>query len=775
MAVLPLPRHLQSFVDKLRSRLASDGLLEVLDSFPPPSSFEFQDATIRGQKAVRLRLGTREQDDATRATSWAYVMHANPLQKWKGEHEPPILIRDEIRGSDDTPRLLKRAATSLLRKSGELLPPFCFLQFDSQDKVTHVRDTLCALVLYYSLANGLTDTATKWSKFEDSLVLALEYIDDSANYQRWQDVKNTDAETFPIRRITRRVRPQRVSHHAEDEADTEDEIDTRTSDTYCKGGVVRSLGSSIPLKPGSNMAKIIAALGDRASLLDAIPSTAVTFSGQNLISEYDPIVLEFGAFGESTVNVYLTQGVKGDTRILAQDSDGELLHWKFGDLTGIDLVEPFDSIMRLDQELPSRGNKIRYLVLYYFMLAEHAGLIGKPSAPWKHESMVPALRAACNHLRNTSTGDTTDEDIRSNKNHPASELQKEAYRSLIVKLRVHPDVLIAKTKAAPAIESEEAADNDQYSEKIAKATTASDHSSSRPNSSAEGQNQPTEGMPPVDLVRSYLHTEQEVPLSCGDTAQEMTGYEEISLESGNETYVSAMSIANSRDSFSASSPAPPILPSTASPNALPSDAVALSDAEMSPEERQQPETATHERATPETANTTDRLADKEEGDSLQAEEIESGVAEPNLDQRFILLRGVSVVSISSDEDEATHPEEKFKEETSTAQRGNPASFGRSEAIYLGSDEETVLPEPINQVVERTPEIGAAPHPPQPTAVDSDSNELRWPGDTKKRKRSLAPVISNDDDDDDDDLLEADGNAWKKASLGRSGGKGTSNE
>ncbi|KAH4483002.1 hypothetical protein HBH89_237180 [Parastagonospora nodorum] len=279
MAVLPLPRHLQSFVDKLRSRLASDGLLEVLDSFPPPSSFEFQDATIRGQKAVRLRLGTREQDDATRATSWAYVMHANPLQKWKGEHEPPILIRDEIRGSDETPRLLKRAATSLLRKSGELLPPFCFLQFDSQDKVTHVRDTLCALVLYYSLANGLTDTATKWSKFEDSLVLALEYIDDSANYQRWQDVKNTDAETFPIRRITRRVRPQRVSHHAEDEADTEDEIDTRTSDTYCKGGV------------------IIAALGDRASLLDAIPSTAVTFSGQNLISEYDPIVLEFGAFG----------------------------------------------------------------------------------------------------------------------------------------------------------------------------------------------------------------------------------------------------------------------------------------------------------------------------------------------------------------------------------------------------------------------------------------------------------------------------------------------
>jgi hypothetical protein len=400
----------------------------VLESFPPPSSFEFQDATIRERKAVRLRLGTREQDDATRATSWAYIIHTNPIQKWKGEHESHVLIRDEIRGSDDTPRLWKRAATSLLRKAGELLPPFCFLQFDSQDKITHVRDTLCALVLYYSLANGLTDTATKWSEFEDSLVLALEYIDDDANYQRWQDVKNPSPGTFPIRRLRRRVRPQSVSHHAEDEADTEDEIDTRTSDTSCKGGVVRSLGSSIPLKPGSNLAKIIAALGDRASLLDAIPSTAVTFRQQNLISEYYPIMLEFGAFGESAVNVYLTRGVKGDTRVLAEDSDGELLRWKFGDLTGIDLVEPFDSIMRLDQELSSRGNKIRYLVFYYFMLAEHAGLIGKISAPWKHESIVPALRAACNRLRNTSTGNTTDEEIRSNDKQPASELQKEAYQ-----------------------------------------------------------------------------------------------------------------------------------------------------------------------------------------------------------------------------------------------------------------------------------------------------------------------------------------------------------
>lgn len=424
MAILPLPRQWQSYVDKLRVRLASDGLLDVLESFPPPSSFEFQDTTTRKQKAVRLRLGKREQNDATRATSWAYIVHANSLQRWKGEHEPPVFIRDELRRSDDTPRLFKRAATSLLRKAGELLPPFCFLHFDSQDKATHVRDMLCALVLYYSLVNSLTETAIKWSKFENSLLLALECIDDSASYQRWQNAQNPDTEAVQIRRMRRRVRPQIVSHNAKDEARTEYEINYGTSNTSCKGGVVHSLESAIPVEPGSHLAKLIAALGDHAPLLDAIPSTVVTFSRQNLIPDYCPIMLEFGTYGGCAVNVFLTQGVKGDTRILARDSDGHLLRWKFEDLTGIDLVEPFDSIMRLDQELRSRGSKIRYLVFYYFMLAEHAGLIGKISAPWKHESMVPGLGAACNRLRKTSTGDTKDEDVRSNDNHLANELQK---------------------------------------------------------------------------------------------------------------------------------------------------------------------------------------------------------------------------------------------------------------------------------------------------------------------------------------------------------------
>jgi hypothetical protein len=34
--------------------------------------------------------------------------------------------------------------------------------------------------------------------------------------------------------------------------------------------------------------------------------------------------------------------------------------------------------MKLDQDLTTRGNKIRSLVYYYFMLAENEGLIDDP-------------------------------------------------------------------------------------------------------------------------------------------------------------------------------------------------------------------------------------------------------------------------------------------------------------------------------------------------------------------------------------------------------------
>lgn len=306
----------------------------------------------------------------------------------------------------------------------------------------------------------------------------------------------------------------------------------------------------------------------------------------------------------------------------------------------------------------------------------------------------------------------------------------------------------------------------------------------QPNENAKGLSQLIDETPPADPVESHSHTGQKAPLTCDDTAQEVTGHEELSLESSNKTYVSALSRAHSRDSFSASSPVRPVLPSAVSPNALPSDAVGLPDMEISADELHQPEATSNKKATPDPADVTgealrdptNRMVDEEEGTPLQAEKRESAVVEANLDQRFILRRGVSVVSISSDEEKAARPEEKLKEEIFAPQNQDPGSLGRSEVIHLSSDEEIVLLEPIKQTVERTPDIGATPRPPRPTVVDYGSDELGWPDDAKrKRKRSSPALFISNDDDGDDEFVEADGNAWKKASLGRSSGMGGSNE
>jgi len=350
-------------------------------------------------------------------------------------------------------------------------------------------------------------------------------------------------------------------------------------------------------------------------------------------------------------------------------------------------------------------------------------------------------------------------------------------QSLIVKLRINPHILIAHIKTAPVTESEEESDNYQYPEEIETATSTSDLPGLQRDKNTGGPSHLVDKPVPADPAESDSHTGQEAPLSYGDTAQGIREHEELSLESSNETYVSALSRAHSRDSLPASSPVRPVLALVVSPNALPSDAVGLSDMETSVEELHQPETTSNEKATPDPAivgeevmrNTTNRLAYDDVGASLQVGEPEPRAVEPNPERRFVLSRAVSVLSISSDEEKAEHPEEKLKEETFAPQKRDPGSLGRSEPICLSSDEEIVLPEHIKQTVERTPEIGAIPRPPRPTVVDYDSDELRWPGDAKrKRKRSsTALFISNDDDD----LLEADGNAWKTASLGRSGGKG----
>ncbi|KAL5114548.1 hypothetical protein ACEQ8H_007581 [Pleosporales sp. CAS-2024a] len=189
-----LPRQWLSWLAKLRSKVESEGL--SMDSLPPHTSFILEDTIIRGHQALRFRLGRRAQDDGSCATTWAYMLQDGCMERWEGELTLPVLIRDELTardGSTGTLLLVKRSATSLLRRAEKLLSPFCFLQFDLDHDAKKARHMLCALVLYYSLVAGRSETAMTWDQFETRFVQALDYIESNPAYLT-RDGKKIDSE-----------------------------------------------------------------------------------------------------------------------------------------------------------------------------------------------------------------------------------------------------------------------------------------------------------------------------------------------------------------------------------------------------------------------------------------------------------------------------------------------------------------------------------------------------------------------------------------------------
>lgn len=190
----PIPRQWQSFIKRTKSNLDADvgddsdsdsrTLLGVLESLPTFESFVFREVTLHDAKAISFNIGYREQSDNILLRSNTYILLDD------NQVSPPVLFCDEIPaefGSDAPPPLTPRAATSLLRKAGNLSPPFCFLQFDGGNKTYNVRSMVCALVLYYGLTSGLSDAAIKWNRFEFCLARALEYINSDFEYSQWLD------------------------------------------------------------------------------------------------------------------------------------------------------------------------------------------------------------------------------------------------------------------------------------------------------------------------------------------------------------------------------------------------------------------------------------------------------------------------------------------------------------------------------------------------------------------------------------------------------------
>ncbi|KAF1915648.1 hypothetical protein BDU57DRAFT_596109 [Ampelomyces quisqualis] len=444
----PLPRQLVRFMRRLEAKLTQGNLLRVLETLPTATTIKFYESTLLGQSAIRAFVGYRTQDDGSKAKTWAYVLLNHDAA------EPAVVFRDVVSQVDDQVVSHHRSATSLLRRAGELLPPFCFLQFESNEETRHVRDMICALVLYYALTTGIADSATRWAKFEISLIEALRYIQNSADYQDWQAEQHD---------------PTKISEATAQRADVfpgndslPDEAHDDVSTAPMRGGVVRSFGRSIVATPGTAFAKLKDALGHRDHFLDAIPFTAVTIERQEAFPDYFPFRLHLGTYRNANVYVYLVPEVRSYVKILAEPGDDNMVHeWIFNDLSDpeLHLSQPFDFFMsKHSQDLATRGLRVRYFVYYYYMLAENQGLISDPELRIAARTMLPKFIAGCKDLREARHGvDITDSAKDSADEERATE-QLEAVsvrirplatsKSLIIKLRVDPHVLAIMTGPA---------------------------------------------------------------------------------------------------------------------------------------------------------------------------------------------------------------------------------------------------------------------------------------------------------------------------------------
>jgi hypothetical protein len=165
------------------------------------------------------------------------------------------------------------------------------------------------------------------------------------------------------------------------------------------GGVVRSVGSSVSVQSGTALEKLTKALGDeRMKLLDLIPSLPVTIERHNN-DDYWPFRLHIGTYDGSNVYVYRKHGKRRtDSKILSHGSDDNGGEWQFNDLSEVHLLEPFACLMKINNDLVTRGNKIRYLVYYYLMLAENEGLIDDPKLQVTPSTMIATFVSTCRNL-----------------------------------------------------------------------------------------------------------------------------------------------------------------------------------------------------------------------------------------------------------------------------------------------------------------------------------------------------------------------------------------
>ena len=508
-----------------------------------------------------------------------------------------------------------------------------------------------------------------------------------------------------------------------------------------------STGSSVKVKPGTTLARFKDALGDRFSLLDAIPQIPIAFERQVIFPAYFPFRVHFGTFRGSRVYLYLTLDTKGTIKIIAHGDDGEQRSWTFFDLREPKLFEPFNFFMHFgDNNLRTRGNKIRYIVYYYFMLAENEGLIDNPQIQWSSSSMLATFCSACRDLEAagqrggrgkihavSSTTDTTPK--ASNVSVAASYMQSAHSRpevtgtSLIVKLIIRSEILAAIDGLSLPSQLPEIVDSETDG-----------------NGDAAHQGLSEQQIPPASVIEVQMQSSG--PVDHNENVELVQKrVEDIVMDDAQEAEEDVPKPTRDYpgDSGFAYSSAPPAAPRAATPDTK--RPVLVVD---SPEDLRSRSATIRE----------DAYNNNEVPLRSVPDMTMSSPAPEYLDVR---PRSISVISIDSASD---------VQESQVGARPAPAPShilfpprdGMSQPresiiIDLGSeDEESVIAESPKREIEKTPEVVEVPAPNRQQNRVRGDGELRWPP-KKGAKRKVR--VSNDDDDDIVEVV--DGDAWKKAS------------
>jgi hypothetical protein len=275
----PLSSASQKYIDRLKTGLRRRQQLHLLDMLPLPSTLTFLDDTA----ALKILLGDRKDSDDVKTAVWAYILPE------RSDIDPPVLFREIDTSIDGQPRIFSRPASSLLRKPTDLQPPFCYLQFYPDEGVKDVRGMLCAIVLYYALVAGLNDYALHWTRFDVCFIAALSYI-------------NARAQQFPFAQYLGVIS---LAHDVQVREGLQASVSARGSEEEHSiaeppllaekhGGLVRSVGSSVVVRPNTALARMAELLGPKVRLLDRIPKVPVKIVRQTAYPSYWPYCLRLG-------------------------------------------------------------------------------------------------------------------------------------------------------------------------------------------------------------------------------------------------------------------------------------------------------------------------------------------------------------------------------------------------------------------------------------------------------------------------------------------------